>query len=403
MFSGQANKNVENTQENNKKTSNKQKKNKKGQDFMEYAKNNGIDVKIQYDEGDRNERNFDRKNNTNYQNTNYQGTKGNYQNNKNFQGKRFYQHGNQSEKVEENTTNQVNENQGNNYNRPKRNYGNHGNFSGSYQNNYNKKGYNQPNNKNFHTVNKFDSFNAPQLQGAPGKYFPYTQQGNNFENMGNMNNMTNPNQFQQNQINTNQEPFDHDTFILNSLEFYFSEKNLNNNYYMRVKLDSDGYLNADDLVNFNKVRQNGVTVDKIKETLQKHQLSDNIEVRIGSEDELSFRNRNWEEIKDNLTPIEVLQQRKNFKKFNNHNVNPNYKNMNYVGMQNNYFYQMNPLQFDPNMLNQQMMAGYGMGMNPGYLQYSQFQGYDMKMMNYNMIQGNMGGNQITENTENINN
>jgi hypothetical protein len=391
VFCGQANKNVENTQDNNKKNSNKQKKSKKGQDFMEYAKNNGIDLKIQYDEGDKNEKNYDKKNNTNYQ-----GNKGTYQNNKNFQGKRFYQQGNQTNNVEGNTTNQVNNNtQENNYNRPRKNFG-------SYQNNYNKKGFNQQNNKNFHTVNKFDSFNAPQFQGAPGNYFPYPQQGNHMSN--NMNNMVTPNHFQQNQVNTNQEPVDVDNFILNSLEFYFSEKNLNNNYYMRVKLDPEGYLNVNDLVTFNKVRQNGVTVEKIKETLEKHQLSENIEVRNGGEGELLFRNKNWDLIRDNLTPIEVLQQRKNFKKFNNHqNYNPNFKNLNYVGMQNNYYYQMNPLQFDPNMLNQQMMPNYGIGMNPGYLQYSQFQGYDMKMMNYNMYPGNMGGNQISENTENLNN
>jgi hypothetical protein len=354
---------------------------------MEYAKNNGIDVKLQYDEGDRNQKNYE-----NRKYDNYQPNKGNYHNNKNFHGKKFYP-GNQNTNGEENNTNQTT---GNNYYQQKKNYGGH-------QNNYNKKAYNPQNGKNFHTVNKFDSFNAPQFQGTPNMgmgYYPFNQKGNTMGNVSNPNKLGNFNQ--NTQVNGEGE-VDMDSFILSSLEYYFSEKNLNNNYYMRVKLDPEGYLNTTDLVSFNRMKQNGVTVDKVRETLQKISLPENLEIRTGTEEELFIRYKHFEEVRDRLTPVEVLQQRKNFKKFNNNNINPYFHNYNNVGMQNNYFYQMNPLQFDPNMMNQQMMGGYGMGINPGYLQYSQMPGYDMKMMGYNMYQGHMAGHPMTENPENINN
>ena len=387
VFSSQAHKNAENTSENNKKTGGKQKKNKKGQDFLEYAKNNGIDVKIQYDEGERNKSNYE---NRKYDNN--QGNKGSYQNNKNFGAKKFYP-GNQTNEGEDNSTNQS---KGNDYHQNRKNFGGH-------QNNYNKKGYNPQTGKNFHTVNKFDSFNAPQFQGTPNTgmgYYPYNQQGNMMQNVPNSNTSRN---FNQNTQVDKEGEVDMNSFILSSLEYYFSEKNLNNNYYMRVKLDPEGYLNTTDLVSFNRMKQNGVTVDKVQETLENNSIPENIEIRTGSEGQLFIRYKYFDDVRDRLTPVEVLQQRRNYKKFNNNNINPYFQNFNNVGMQNNYFYQMNQHQFDPNMMNQQMMAGYGMGMNPGYFQYSQMPGYDMKMMGYNMYQGHMTGKPMTDNTENINN
>jgi hypothetical protein len=382
-------KNVENTNENNKHTSSKQKKNKKGQDFMEYAKNNGIDLKIQYDEGEKQDKTYQ---NRKYD-ANYQANQGTYQNNKNFHKEKFHS-GSQNTNTEENNTQRPSEN---NYYKEKKNFG-------SYQNNYNKKPFNPNYAKNFHTVNKFDSFNAPQYQNAQNIQTGYYPQQ--------VNNATitpQPNQsyrkFNQKEENQNFEQ-DMSSFILNSLDFYFSEKNLNNNHYMRTKIDSEGFLDVNDLVNFNKMKQNGVTVDLVKQTIQMSTVSSNIEVSMGSEGELKFKSKNWEEIRDNLTPLEVLEEKRNLKKMNNYNnPNPYYNNFKYVGMQNNYYYQMNPLQYDPNMINQQMMAGYGMGMNQGNpLQYSQFPGYDMNMMmNYNMYQGAMAGNQGNNNSENQNN
>lgn len=388
-FAEKPTKNVENTNENNKHSSSKQKKNKKGQDFMEYAKNNGIDLKIQYDEGEKQEKTYQ---NRKYD-ANYHANQGTYQNNKNFHKKKF-ESGSQNTNTGENNTQRPSEN---NYYKEKKNFG-------SYQNNHNKKPFNQNYQKNFHTVNKFDSFNAPQYQNAQNIQTGYLPQQ--------MNNATLTPQTNQSYRKFNQKEesqdgaLDMSSFILNSLEFYFSEKNLNNNHYMRTKLDSEGFLSVNDLVNFNKMKQNGVTVELVKQTVETNAVSNNIEIRTGSEGELKFMSKNWEEIKDNLTPLDVLEERRNLKKMNNYN-NPNayLNNFKYVGMQNNYYYQMNPLQFDPNMINQQMMAGYGMGMNQGHpSQYSQFQGYDMNMMmNYNMYQGAMAGNQGNNNSENPNN
>ena len=96
---------------------------------------------------------------------------------------------------------------------------------------------------------------------------------------------------------------------------------------MRTKLDTEGFLDVNDLVNFNKMKQNGVTVDLVKQTVETNTVSSNIEVSMGSEGELKFKSKNWEEIRDNLTPLEVLEEKRNLKKMNNYNnPNPYYNN-----------------------------------------------------------------------------
>jgi hypothetical protein len=166
---------------------------------------------------------------------------------------------------------------------------------------------------------------------------------------------------------------DSEKSISECLEYYFSEENLNKDYYIRSRMNDDGYIDAYEIVNFNKMKNRGVTVEKIQEIVNN---KDSVIESVVADNRLYLRNREWESFKDKLAPLEVLQiQRKIGKK-------P--QMMNYVNMQNNYFYQMPPMSmqggfapgFDMNaghMFVQPGMMGYPMGMMPP--QYMGMGGY----------------------------
>jgi hypothetical protein len=158
---------------------------------------------------------------------------------------------------------------------------------------------------------------------------------------------------------------DSEKSISECLEYYFSEENLNKDYYIRSRMNDDGFIDAYEIVNFNKMKNRGVTVEKIQETVSSNQGS--IIEHVLSDNRLYLRNRDWESFKDKLFPLEVLQiQRK---------VGKKPQMMNYVNMQNNYFYQMPPMNnqgafapgFDVSagqMFVQPSMMGYPMSMMP---------------------------------------
>lgn len=189
------------------KVQNKKPKNNKGVDFMEYAQKNGINMNIQYEENALNsqkkavskkENNFNSQPQTNQQN-------------------QFQKKGVKNKKYPKN-----NNQEGNNY----------------HQNSY-KLG-----------SNKFDAYNSGFMMGGmfphsnymrpefPQHNYPMNQMNQDFQKL----------------------TFDESTTsdvtpdkkIIDSLEYYFSIENLNKDSFIRSKLNDDGYLDADAIINFNQ-------------------------------------------------------------------------------------------------------------------------------------------------------
>lgn len=349
---------------------------------MEYAKNNGIEVKIQYEENERNQKKFNQEKTypQNKEETT-QNTQNNTQNTQTQQAKKYYNN---------NNTKKPYTKPNNNY---RKNYNN--NDTGNYQQGANHM-YNK--NPNMYFSNKFDSLNNQQQSGMY-PMMPMMSPMNQNPNMYYPNYQAYPNQNQGNQIEESTD--NSDKSVLESLEYYFSEENLNKDSYIRSKMSDEGFVEAIEIVNFNKMKNKGVTLERLEEILESNK--DSVLETVLSEDKLYLRNREWESIKEKLLPLEsILQQRK----FNKKNFN---STMNYVSMQNNFFYQMQPTggMYPPNM----MMPGMDMNMNHmfvqpmqpnmgGYQMPPQFMGGEgMNMNNMNMPNTYMQ----SENNEDVNN
>jgi len=173
-----------------------------------------------------------------------------------------------------------------------------------------------------------------------------------------------------------------DKNIVDSLIYYFSIENLNKDYFIRSKLDENGFLEATEIMNFNKMKVNSVTIDKIQNIL--NEFDTTIETKVEGE-KLYLRNKNWETIKDKLLPIEKIQQQKK--------KNNKIQNTNYVNMQNNYYYQVSPqymnpqqqMEFNPYMMQQMMgMPQMQVPMHPSqYQQFHQQDNYNQQNFNNN--------------------
>jgi la-related protein 1 len=241
---------------NKQKAANKKPKNNKGVDFMEYAQKNGINVSIQYEE-----------------------------NAANSQKKA-------ANKKDNNFTSQPQTNQSNQYQKK-------GGKNKKYQKSHNTEGNNLFQNPYKLGSNKFDAYNSGFMMGG---MFPQ-----NF-----MRHEMPQHQYQMNNVNQDFQKltFDESTSsdvtpdkkIIDSLEYYFSIENLNKDSFIRGKLNEDGYLDADAIINFNqyipfniRMKKNAVTVEKLKELLK--QFDTIIETK--TEDEkIYLRNKNWETIRD---------------------------------------------------------------------------------------------------------
>ena len=215
--------------------------------------------------------------------------------------------------------------------------------------------------KNPYFTNKFDSINSNVGQGF---YNPFMFQQT-------MPMPMNPSMYYHQQpVPQYQQPFEDESekSIAEILEYYFSEENLNKDAYIRSRMNEDGYIDAYEIVNFNKMKNRNMTVEKIEEILNNNKESI-IEYVVSQDKRLYLRNKFWESFKDKLIPLENLQMQKKFTK------KP--QAMNFVNMQNNYFYQMQPNMFhnfapgfDVNsghMFVQPNMMGYPMGMMPPYM------------------------------------
>lgn len=156
--------------------------------------------------------------------------------------------------------------------------------------------------------------------------------------------------------------------VLETIEYYLSEDNLNKDYYIRLKLNSDGYLDASEIIRFNKMKTQGVTLQQIEEILINNP-SNIIQFIKDSEGTLLLRNKHWESFRDNLTPIEALQQQRVMNRrmqpqaTPQMNIAPNMGNYYAMYMQNmqmqgdgSNFMQMQQM----NQMNPMQMPNYGM-------------------------------------------
>mmetsp|Transcript_29756 Transcript_29756/g.30895 ORF Transcript_29756/g.30895 Transcript_29756/m.30895 type:complete len:218 (-) Transcript_29756:130-783(-) len=146
----------------------------------------------------------------------------------------------------------------------------------------------------------------------------------------------------------NERPEDHHNIgekgVKESLEYYLSLENLNKDLFIRQKIDSEGYIEAEDILKFNNMKKQKVDINTIREIVNENNSM--VEEKVVN-DKIFLRSKLWNEIKHNLISLEELEARKTQKKGN--------YNYNYVTMQNNYFMPMMP--YD------QMLQGGGMPMN----------------------------------------
>jgi len=140
-----------------------------------------------------------------------------------------------------------------------------------------------------------------------------------------------------------------DKDIVDSLTYYFSIDNLNKDYFIRSRLDSEGYIDASHIINFNKMKANSVTIEKIDNILNKFNTVIETQVR---DNNLYLRHKNWDTINDRLTHLSEIKQSKT--------KNATIQNNNYVHMQNNFYYNFSPqmmlqnMDCNPYMVNQRM-------------------------------------------------
>lgn len=328
------------------------KKNKqKGQDFLEYAKEKGIEVNLQYEDEKQNSN--QQKNNQNYEKKPY----GQQQYNNQDRTKKPYQK---------------------NYNKPQ---------GQGYNKKYNQHSQGQNFQKNMNFSNKFDMIQnsmmgqyqnpyismPPQMQGYQYPYQP-------MPNFGMV-----PQEFQQNQnMLENVEKS-----VPETLEYYFSVENLNKDAYFRQKLNEDGFIHVNEILNFNMMKNKGITLEKIEEILSS--LNDNSEIETKrDENNLYLKNKNWESIKGSLKSIDDI---KKLKKLNQKDKN---QTVNYVNLQNNFFYQMPPTGYQPQHMgpsgemgqmgqmypNAMSYMGYPEGMVPQFASQGQGSHQNYPQMNY---------------------
>jgi hypothetical protein len=166
-----------------------------------------------------------------------------------------------------------------------------------------------------------------------------------------------------------------DSSIVDVLENYFSEKNLNKDLNLRKNMDEEtGNVPIEFILNLKKIQSMKLTAEKIDELIKKIG-SDKIQV-VHVENNMFLRPKNYENIKNNLKTIEEIEQNYEPKNKNNNQQQPN---MN-IGMQPMYFYPMTPMMYynpmmmaqQQNMNNQTMMQNQNQNINENKEQDIQF-------------------------------
>ena len=153
-----------------------------------------------------------------------------------------------------------------------------------------------------------------------------------------------------------------DNSIVELLEKYFSEKNLNKDLNLRKNMDENtGNVSIDFILNLNKIKTMNLTEDKLKETINKIG-SDNIEI-ISIEDKFYLRPKNYEEIKNRLKSIDEMEkeykEKINQQKQKQQNIPMNMQPMAFYPVQPFMYYgQMMIAPQQQNIQNQSGMAFY---------------------------------------------
>jgi hypothetical protein len=325
-------------------------KKKKGQDFLDFANKNGIQLNFEYEEK-----------------VNLKDDKQNIANVKEVGQKKF---------GSGNARQYNSGGYGGNYKGER--YNNEG-YNKYPQKNYQKKQFNPK--KNIRTGNnKFDQCNMhlPKMMNMMQPlYNPYLQGGMAPQYVPNM--MSQP-QMNMQYFNPNQgmEPQmvpvitvlelkdTTDESIYEFMENYLLLENFNQDLYLRNRVDDNGFIDVSEIANHNKLRSRGVTLEKLT-ALFADNSNKTIESAVTEEGVLFLRNRAWEQIKDKLYSIQWIQQQKRMMKANQY-ANP-MNTLNYVSTQNNYFFNSMPnpsgdnMQAVNNMYQQYPMMNMGNGIN----------------------------------------
>lgn len=232
---------------------------------------------------------------------------------------------------------------------------------------------------NFKTGNnKFDLFNMhlPKMMNMLQPiYNPYTQHGMMPSYMMPMPGFQNNNNTGVTALSLPEVDCNSDKSIIDFLEVYLSLENFNQDLYLRNRIDENGFIDGKEIANHNKLRNRGVTFEVLVKTLQAN--PDSILETKFEDDGLYMRNKNWETMKDKIISIEQIQHSRKMMKsmqFMNTMNNP-INTMNYVGMQNNYFFNGMPHPHENINMGYHGYQGYQQGFQ-GYQGYQQgFPGY----------------------------
>jgi len=161
--------------------------------------------------------------------------------------------------------------------------------------------------------NKFDNFNN-QNQGFGGYYNPQGYPMQMPMQYPPMNQQYNPytNQQQSQNAEDTNDTDNSDKAILDSIEYYFSEENLNKDLYFRNRMSEEGFIDCNEIVNFNKMKNKGVDSNRIISILD--EAENTLIERKEENGKVYLRNKNWVEIKPRLLAIEKIQQQKKMNK-----------------------------------------------------------------------------------------
>lgn len=313
----------------------KKNKKKKGEDFLEYAVKNGIQVNFEYE--DKSAKNQEK------HNTETKGYKPKFNNN--------YEKTNKEEYYKPRYT----ENNYKKYTKPYPSY---------------KKGFYGNKFRDLHKIgnNKFDLCNPhmPRSMNMHGPMYGSFMPGDG---------MVPPMKIQNHNEDEIRLRDNSDESILEFLTFYLSLDNLNKDLYLRNRIDKNGFIDLVDVANHKKMKYMGVTFDKLSLLLQQNESHPVIETRF-EEERVSLRNKDWENIKDTLTNVSHIYNQKKIAKKNAYFNAMN--NMNYVGMHNNYFFNNFPGTDLEGMANYpSAVMGY-----PGYQAYHGYHQFPMVAGNY---------------------
>ena len=146
--------------------------------------------------------------------------------------------------------------------------------------------------------------------------------------------------------------------VVGMLDDYLSEKNLNNDLYLRKNMDKEtGNVPLDFILNLNKIKSMNFTEEKMIQLINKVG-SDFIEL-INIDDKLYMRPKNYDNIKNNLISIEEIEKKATKQNNINSINNQSFPQQNMpMGMPPMYFFPVQPMMYyNPMMASSQQNQG----------------------------------------------